>query len=169
MARHMDQIDIPKRHARRSDAIPPMLASFLSCAHQQTTSILSHCYGCCTPLGRAASTSFAMPGTHMLAYLRAWLLNDTIYAVGCFCLQQPLGPEGTPAQDVASTPLGSCGTLLLLVCGFAALCAAKPHTEDGSTMLPQAESAPNAGNRVTRINDTKGALGCGLRERNTNC
>ena len=79
MARHMDQMDMRKRHARRSDAIPRMLVSFLSCAHQQTTSILSHYYGCCTPLERAAVfASFAIPGTHMLAYLRVGCLMTPV-------------------------------------------------------------------------------------------
>ena len=84
MARHMDQMNMRKRHARRSDAIPRMLVSFLSCVQQQTISILSHYYGYCTPLGRAAiSVSLAVFGAHMLAYLRAWMLDDANGALGC--------------------------------------------------------------------------------------
>jgi len=35
-----------------------------------------------------------------------------------------------------STPLRNCGTLFLLLFGFATQSAAKPNTVDGSTMLP---------------------------------
>src|SRR5215216_1899753 len=59
-------------------------------------------------------------------------LIDRTYAVGCFCLRQS-------------------GTLLLLVFGFSALGAEKPNTGNGSTMLPQAEAAPNAGDRVSPV------------------
>jgi selenoprotein W-related protein len=41
----------------------------------------------------------------------------------------------------------------VLVCGFSALSAEKPHTDDGSTMLPQAESASNAGNRASPVTE----------------
>ena len=85
------------------------------------------------------------------------------YAIGCFAFGSPL----RHAQDVASTPLGNRGTLLLLVFGFSALYAEKPNTVDHkyhAAVRPeaplsltkgavegQAQSTPNAGDLVTRV------------------
>ena len=56
-------------------------------------------------------------------------LNYRTYAVGVFCLPlDKLGTGGSP-----STPLGNRGTFFLLVCGFSARSAEKPHT-NGRTL-----------------------------------
>jgi len=75
----MDQTDRHERQARGSGVAPRKSAPFLSCAPRQQPASLPATTDIAPPWRASASVRFAVPATHMLAYVRARLLG---YAKG---------------------------------------------------------------------------------------